>query len=146
MEDISSIRRVVKILKATREEQNLSIRDVYKTTKIPKRRLKEIEAFDLDFFQNNQILFVRYCKAYQDFLNIDSDEFDRVSELDCNDIDDDIIDPELAKKPTIDHIEIALICAIIFWGYVSYQNYSTDKKIVKQLTPERLLTLEDISK
>ena len=146
MEDFDALQKISEVLTKVRNEKKLSIVDIYKETNIPIRRIKQIESFDQKFFQNNKLLFVRYCKIYQDYLEITDDEnFDRISENYIKDDDDILEDLEQSIKPSANNFEIAIILSIILWLAIGILISNKDKQLVKKLPKDKLIYFENLA-
>jgi cytoskeletal protein RodZ len=146
MEDLDILKQISIILKKIRKKKNLTIIDVYNATHIPVRRIKQIESFDQKFYQDRKLLFIRYCKIYQDFLEINDDEnFDRISENYIKDEDDIIKDLEQSIRPSASNLEIAIVFSLVIWGIISFMLSQQDKMSFKQLAKDKLIYFENIN-
>ena len=146
MEDFDALQKISEVLTKVRNEKKLSIVDIYQETNIPIRRIKQIESFDQKFFQNNKLLFVRYCKIYQDYLKITDDEnFDRISENYIKEDDDILEDLEQSIKPSANNFEIAIILSIILWLAIGILISNKDKQLLQELPKDKLIYFENLT-
>jgi len=146
MEDFDALQKISKVLTKVRNEKKLSIVDIYQSTNIPIRRIKQIESFDQKFFQNNKLLFVRYCKIYQNYLEITDDEnFDRISENYIKEDDDILEDLEQSIRPSANNFEIAIILSLVVWLAIGIFISNKDKQLIKKLPKDKLIYFENLT-
>ncbi len=143
MENFDDLHNISQILKNVRNEKKLSISDIYQATNIPIRRIRQIESFDQKFFQNNKLLFVRYCKIYQDYLELtDDNNFKTISENYIQEKDVILEDLEQSIKPSSNHFEIAIILSIFVWLTIGIIISYKDNKLLKNLPENKLIYFE----
>ncbi|MBT4922777.1 MAG: hypothetical protein HON23_07190 [Rickettsiales bacterium] len=147
MYDFDAIQRIVNILKQARIDKNISIIEVHKATNIATCRLEQIESCDKEFYLDNKMLFIRYCRTYQEFLEIeDNEDFDRIRE-NCIAIKDrEIVDDEASKRPSMDNLELAMILAVFCWAFVFFVNSKNEKAVIAQIEDDKIIYFEELGK